>query len=55
MEDFKFYTVNEIMEILKCTRVTIYNNLKSGKLKGKKVTGKWLFTKEDIDNFVNKV
>ena len=52
MQELKYYTVNEVMDILKVTRLTIYNYLKSGKLKGNKVAGKWLFTEEQIKEFV---
>ncbi len=52
MTNLKYYTVEEVMEILKVTRATIYNYIKSGKLEGNKVSRKWLFTEEQIKNFV---
>lgn len=53
MQELKYYTVTEAMEILKVTRVSIYNYIKSGKLKGSKVAEKWLFTEQQIKDFIN--
>lgn len=52
MGDIKVYTVDDIMELLQVTRITIYNYIKSGKLKGNKIAGKWIFTDEQVRNFI---
>ena len=41
------YSVTELSEKLNVTTVTIRNYLKQGKLKGKKVMGRWLILEED--------
>jgi excisionase family DNA binding protein len=52
MTNLKYYTVNEVMEILKVTRLTVYNYVKDGRLKGNKVANKWLFTEEQIKDCI---
>ena len=41
------YSVTELSEKLNVTTVTIRNYLKQGKLRGKKVMGRWLILEED--------
>ena len=46
--DKKFYSVPELAQKLNVTTATIRNYLKQGKLKGKKVMGKWFISDEDL-------
>ena len=49
--ELKYYTVEEVTELLKVTKVTLYSHIKSGKLVGKKVGRKWIFTEQQIKDF----
>ena len=49
----KIYTIKEIAKLLKVTERQIFRYLASGKLNGSK-QGKWRFTDEDINHFLNK-
>ena len=53
VNDIVFYNSAEVMEILQISRATLFNYLKSGKIKGTKIGGSWRFTKDDIYNFTN--
>lgn len=46
------YTTNEVAEILKVNRRTIFRYIKSGKLKAVKI-GQWRIKQADLDNFIN--
>lgn len=52
-KDITVYTLKEVEEILSVTRKTIYNWLKSGKLKAVKVGRQWRVKKEDLEAFIN--
>ena len=49
------YSVAELSEKLNVTTVTIRNYLKEGKLKGKKVMGRWLISEEDATQLFREV
>ena len=49
----KFYTPQEIAELLNVSRRTIYRYLHSGKLKASKF-GHWRISQKDLNNFINK-
>lgn len=54
MEKIEFYTIKEVMKILKVSRLTIYRYIKSRKLKTYKL---WLvhrIKKEDFKNFLKE-
>ena len=52
--DKTFYSVPELAQKLHVTTVTIRKYLKQGKLKGKKVMGKWFILDQDLfENFKN--
>lgn len=53
MADMKLYSTDDVMQILKCTRRTLYNYIKDGRLQGVKVGRKWLFTEEQIKAFLD--
>jgi len=48
MGDKTFYSVPELAHKLNVTTVTIRNYLKQGKLKGRKVMGKWFISDENL-------
>ena len=48
----KVYQVNDLVKLLKVTRLTIYNDIKAGKLKGNKIGNKWIFTEEAVKNYI---
>lgn len=48
----KLYKVEEVAEILKVSKKTIYRMIKSGKLKAVKV-GQWRIKKEDLNKLLN--
>ena len=50
--DIKLYTTEEVAEFLGVTVRTVYRYVESGQLKGKKIGGRWLFTIENIEKFV---
>lgn len=49
----KIYTIEELKKILHLSERTIFNYLKKGNLTGSK-HGKWLFTDEDVKEFLAK-
>lgn len=52
MEDFILYTVDEIKDILKVTRRTLYNYIKSGNLKAVKIGKYWRIRQSDLKEFL---
>ncbi|MHB1255259.1 MAG: helix-turn-helix domain-containing protein [Dethiobacteraceae bacterium] len=44
----KYYTPEEVAEILKTHRETVYNWLRSGKLKGVKVINLWRISETEL-------
>jgi len=48
IKDISFYSVPELSQKLNVTTVTIRNYLKQGKLKGKKVMGKWFILDDEV-------
>lgn len=47
-EPMKIYDVKELAEYLKVSTRTIQNYIRDGKIKGKKLGRKWIFTEETI-------
>lgn len=52
--DLKFYTIPELCEILKVSHRTVQTYLLKGKLKGKKVGGKWIVTHANLIEYINE-
>lgn len=50
----KYYTVNEIAEMLKVNRFTVYRWIREEKLKRTVVGDTVRISQEDLDNFINK-
>jgi len=51
IRDLTLYSVPELSQKMNVTTVTIRNYLKQGKLKGKKVMGKWFILDENVVEF----
>lgn len=50
-----YYTPEEVADILKVRKHTVWNWLREGTLKGKKINGKiWRITDKDLEAFINK-
>lgn len=54
MEDLKTYTLEEVSDILKITRRTLYNYIKSGKLKAVKIGKYWRVTDKNLKQFLQE-
>ena len=52
MADIKVYTLDEICEILKVTKRTMYNYIRAGKLKAVKMGKYWRVTEENLRAFI---
>lgn len=52
MGDLKLFHVDDLLELTGLSRRTIYEYLKNGQLKGYKVANKWIFTKDQLLDFV---
>lgn len=48
----KFYSLQEVAEIVQVSRRSMYNYLKDGRLKANKVGGRWLISEEQLKNFI---
>lgn len=53
MDEMKVYTIEEVTSILKVTRRTIYNYIKSGKLKAVKIGKEWRVTQDMLEAFLS--
>lgn len=53
MELTKFYTVDEVAELLRVKPLTIYRNIKVGNFKPARIGSKYLFSDEDIKQFLD--
>lgn len=49
----KIYTIPQLEENLQTTKVTLYNYIKSGKLKAFKVGNTWRVTETALQEFIN--
>ncbi|HRR98121.1 MAG TPA: helix-turn-helix domain-containing protein [Candidatus Syntrophosphaera sp.] len=52
MEIIRLYTLTEVADILRVTRRTLYNYIKSGKLKAVKMGREWRITYENLKDFI---
>lgn len=53
MAEIKVYTLDEIAEIMKVTRRTVYSYVNSGKLHAVKIGKYWKVTEENFREFLN--
>jgi len=49
----KLYDVKEVADMLKSTEATIRVYFREGKLKGRKINGKWRLSEENLNRFIN--
>jgi predicted site-specific integrase-resolvase len=49
----KLYDVKEVADMLKSTEATIRVYFREGKLKGRKINGKWRVSVENLNRFIN--
>lgn len=49
----KIYSLVQVAEYLQASRITLYNYIKSGKLRAFKVGGNWRVTESDLEAFIN--
>lgn len=54
MENTKIYTPREVAETLNVSVFTVQELLRSGRLKGFKITSRWRVKHEDLDDFMNE-
>ncbi len=47
------YTTNEVQQLLKVDRVTVYRMLNDGRLAGVKIGHQWRFKKDEVDKLLN--
>lgn len=52
-EMFKVYTLEEIAELLNVTRRTMYNYIKSGRLKAVKIGSIWRVSEDNLKKFID--
>lgn len=53
MADIKVYTLDEVAEILKVTKRTLYNYVKAGKLPAVKMGKYWRVSEESLQSFIS--
>lgn len=54
MADIKVYTLEEVCNILKVTKRTVYNYIKGGQLKAVKVGKYWRVSEEHLKDFIER-
>ena len=47
------YDVKEVADMLKSTEATIRTYFREGKLKGRKINGRWRVSEENLTRFIN--
>lgn len=52
MTEIKVYALDEVADILKVTRRTVYTYIKTGKLKAAKIGKYWRVTQESLQEFL---
>ena len=53
MSELKVYTLNEVSEILKVTKRSLYNYIKAGTLRAVKVGKDWRVSEDNLKDFIN--
>lgn len=54
MNDIKVYTTDEVQELLKVTKRTLYNYIKAGQIKAIKMGRNWRITEDALKDFLEK-
>lgn len=52
MSKFKFYTPQEVADMLNVTLRTVYRYIKAEDLKANKVQGRWAIAEKDLEEFI---
>lgn len=53
MEDVKVYTLDEVAEIVKLSKRTLYAYIKAGVLRASRIGKYWRVTSKNLQDFVN--
>jgi excisionase family DNA binding protein len=53
MTEINLYSLKDLAAQLKVTERTLHNYIKSGKLKGQKIGGKWQISETNLHKFLN--
>jgi excisionase family DNA binding protein len=53
MTKIKLYSLKELATLLSVTERTLHNYIKSGKMKGQKIGGKWQISETNLQKFLN--
>lgn len=53
MAEIKVYTLDEVADILKVTKRTLYNHVKAGKLSAVKMGKYWRVSEESLQAFIS--
>ena len=53
-EPIRVYTLDEVAEVLKITRRTLYTYVKEGKLKAVKIGREWRVSEAALQDFIDK-
>ena len=51
---FGLLTIEEAADLLKCSRQTVRDRIKSGEIAGDKYGRQWRIKAEDLNNYINK-
>lgn len=51
--NLELYDIRQVAAALKVTERSVCNYLKQGKLKGRKISGRWKFTRADIQAYID--
>lgn len=51
--EVKYYSYKQVAQLLGVSRPTVDNWVKSGKLSGSKIDGRFIFTNNDIDELIS--
>lgn len=54
MNELNLYYVDDLIDMFGVTRKSIYNYLRDGVLVGHKAANKWIFTKEQVQDVIDK-
>ena len=54
MKEIKVYSLEEVADILKITRRTLYTYVKEGKLHAVKIGKYWRVSEQDLQDFISK-
>jgi len=53
MNGIFFYEIKDLVEKCKIGEITIRRYIKAGKIKAKKIQGRWLVREENLNEFLN--